>query len=208
MTLDTAAMLVADSDWLLSQDFPPNTVARIKELLAEATHLLESRPTYRKRWITAAIQHWMPLLDEGFDIGCDWAEAATHCWRCGCKRSLQRCHIVPKQLGGTLAPDNVMPLCADCHAEAPDTDDPADFLSWVKDTRNRGCYETYWPIRCWREAGLPPSASQEHVSAVLAKWTEMLPDSAGTHTTHVATSTKVALLKRAYHAIPTQACGP
>jgi HNH endonuclease len=205
MTLDTAAMLVADSDWLLSQDFPPETTAKIEELLEEAATFLAARPPYRKRWVTAAIQQWMPLLEEGQDIGCDWAEAHSHCWRCGCERSLQRCHMVPKALGGTLDPANVMPLCADCHAEAPDTDDPADFLAWVKDTRNRGNYESYWAVRCWNEASLPAPVSQQHCDAVLTKWIELLPDCANTHGTHLATSTKVALLKRAYHATPAQA---
>lgn len=179
-------------------DLPANTVARL-ESLAQAA---KSRPTYRKRWITAAIKHWMPLLDECSDIGCDWAEAATHCWRCGCARSLQRCHLIPKALGGTLEPENVMPLCADCHAEAPDTDDRNDFLAWVKKTRNRGCYESYWAERCWREAGIPLPASQKHADAVLLEWLCLIATSAGTHRTHLSTATKVALLKRAYASTP------
>ncbi len=173
------------------------TLARGKDS-AEAFKPAEGRPASRKRWIAAAIKHWEPLLEEGVDLGVDWAEADTHCWRCGCERSLQRCHLIPKALGGKLEPENLMPLCCDCHAESPDTDDPADFLAWLKESRNRGFYETYWALRCWREAGLPRLASEEEAAAVFQEWTRLLFKNAGTHATHMATSTKIMLLKRAY----------
>jgi hypothetical protein len=82
-------------------------------------------------WIQDAIRHWEPLIDES-DLGCDADEWHHRCWCCGNKRKLQRCHIVAKQFGGTLRPDNVIPLCAECHDEAPDVNDPQFMWDWLK----------------------------------------------------------------------------
>lgn len=45
--------------------------------------------------------------------------------------SLQRCHIIPKQLGGKDTVDNLFLLCPMCHEESPDTDSKEAFLRWV-----------------------------------------------------------------------------
>lgn len=153
-----------------------------------------------KKWVKAAINHWLPLLREGLDLGVDWAEADTHCWRCGCKSSLQRCHLVPKALGGPDHAANILPLCRDCHAEAPDTDSASDFLNWLKETRNKGAYETYWWVRCCTAAEIPRDEDPGLMSKVAFTWIDMLQNSAGIHATHMAFATKVALLKRAYTA--------
>lgn len=44
---------------------------------------------------------------------------------------LERCHIVPKSLGGNNAPDNLFLLCKSCHSKSPDTDCRDLFLNWV-----------------------------------------------------------------------------
>ena len=63
------------------------------------------------------------------------------CWACGkrveTKSDLQRCHIVPKSLGGREEASNYFLLCSDCHDEAPDTTNREAFLRWVyKKKRN------------------------------------------------------------------------
>lgn len=54
----------------------------------------------------------------------------TCCWRCHSKKNIQRCHIVPDSLGGDDAPYNMVLLCANCHAEAPNVSDPEIMWDW------------------------------------------------------------------------------
>jgi 5-methylcytosine-specific restriction endonuclease McrA len=101
------------------------------------------------------IEHWRTdrrLLDEAGFLP-DWGEPT--CWACDfgwngrydikhrkatwldCLRAwekapLQRCHIVPRSLGGSDHPANLFLLCAECHDLAPDTTDPRLFFRWVK----------------------------------------------------------------------------
>ena len=60
--------------------------------------------------IQSAVEYWSRRIDED-EISTDWREADTHCWRCGCQRNLERCHIVPHTLGGTDEPSNIVLLC-------------------------------------------------------------------------------------------------
>ena len=83
----------------------------------------------------------------------DWGEPG--CWACGfhygtkydIKRSnaswneilrcwegipLQRCHIIPRSLGGTTDPPNMFLMCRECHDLAPNTDIPEIFFEWVR----------------------------------------------------------------------------
>lgn len=89
------------------------------------------------------------------DIGVfiDWGEPS--CWACGfhygtkydIKRSnadwdeiflgwdrmpLQRCHIVPRSLGGTDDPSNLFLMCRECHDLAPNTAIADIFFQWVR----------------------------------------------------------------------------
>ena len=45
---------------------------------------------------------------------------------------LQRCHLTPRSLGGADTPDNLVPLCADCHRDAPDHVNPRWMLTWIR----------------------------------------------------------------------------
>lgn len=64
-------------------------------------------------------------------INVSWKDAQTHCWRCACKRNLQRCHIVPASLGGKDEPSNYVLLCQACHAEGPNVTDPDVMWDWI-----------------------------------------------------------------------------
>ena len=66
------------------------------------------------------------------------------CWRCGCERTTQRCHIVPSSLGGRDEPDNIVALCAMCHDEAPNVSDPRAMWEWIRETKNTGFYNAFW----------------------------------------------------------------
>lgn len=96
--------------------------------------------------------YWKDKLSElGFLI--DWGEPS--CWACGfhykakydIRRSdadwetllkgwekipLQRCHIVPRSLGGSDAADNLFLMCRECHDTAPNTSIPDLFFEWAR----------------------------------------------------------------------------
>ena len=76
---------------------------------------------------------------------------ADRCWSCGSnRRNLQKCHIVPKSLGGPNDPSNIVPLCPHCHDEAPDVKDPEVMWTWIATQQNglsglgMGRYEYLW----------------------------------------------------------------
>ena len=96
----------------------------------------------------AIFRAWKSWLDENC---IDWGEPC--CWACGefwwgrYDRSvelesdldkvwenapLERCHIVPRALGGTDDPENLFLLCTACHDHAPNTTSREGFLQWVK----------------------------------------------------------------------------
>jgi 5-methylcytosine-specific restriction endonuclease McrA len=83
----------------------------------------------------------------------DWGEPS--CWACGHfwngkydvtnskasmqqiykaweRAPLQRCHIIPRSLGGSSDPSNLYLMCAECHDLAPNTTEPEIFFAWVK----------------------------------------------------------------------------
>ena len=46
------------------------------------------------------------------------------------KSHLNRCHIIPKGLGGNYDVDNLFLMCPKCHAETPDVIYPKIFFAW------------------------------------------------------------------------------
>jgi len=97
-------------------------------------------------------EYWkdrLPVLG----IWIDWGEPG--CWACGfhygtrydIKRSdadwvtilscwneipLQRCHIVPRSLGGTKDVSNLFLMCRECHDLAPNTSFAEIFFEWAR----------------------------------------------------------------------------
>lgn len=86
----------------------------------------------------------------------DWGEPS--CWACNCFNGnldistkglsglnifrvwnhhnyLQRCHIVPKALGGCNCQANLVLLCQRCHKTSPDSRDAIHFVNWVKNKK-------------------------------------------------------------------------
>lgn len=62
----------------------------------------------------------------------------TKIWNYGKVRNiLNRCHIVPKALGGSDTADNLFLLCQDCHAKSPDTNNPKYFFQYIYNERKK-----------------------------------------------------------------------
>ena len=97
----------------------------------------------------AIVGYWSRYQDE-CGLSVDWAEAGERCWRCAHRRKLQRCHIVPRALGGSAQPSNLVLLCAQCHAEAPNVADASFMWVWLR-AHAVSFYDTYWQERGWRE---------------------------------------------------------
>lgn len=51
------------------------------------------------------------------------------CWN---SIPLQRCHIVPRSLGGTDEVANLFLMCRECHDPAPNTNIPEIFFDWAR----------------------------------------------------------------------------
>lgn len=97
-----------------------------------------------KTTIAQAVDYWSKRIDECV-LSVDWSEAHTHCWRCGCEKNLERCHIIPDSLGGEDAPHNIVLLCKRCHADGPNVTDPEIMWDWIR-AYSVPFYETFWTI--------------------------------------------------------------
>lgn len=98
------------------------------------------------------VSHWKDRLRD-LDIFIDWSEPS--CWACGFRYGrrydvaalsagweralrcwervpLQRCHIVPRSLGGGDHPSNLFLMCRECHDLAPNTAIKDIFFEWVR----------------------------------------------------------------------------
>lgn len=102
-----------------------------------------------KTTIQEAKNYWQQIVDE-CDLSVDWSEADTHCWRCGCKKDLERCHIIPDSLEGKDEPSNIVLLCKRCHADGPNVRDSEIMWDWIKAYRTP-FYETFWSIQGMKE---------------------------------------------------------
>lgn len=112
-------------------------------------------PKYEDRTMpkkSEVFEYWKErIFDLGFFI--DWGEPS--CWACGEfwngryditnssasykrilkvweKVPLQRCHIIPRSLGGSNKPSNLFLMCKECHDLAPNTSIPEIFFQWVR----------------------------------------------------------------------------
>lgn len=97
-----------------------------------------------KTTIGEIVDYWM-RHEEECGLSVDWAEAHERCWRCGCKRGLQRCHIVPHALGGEDAPSNLVLLCGRCHLDNPNVADTEVMWDWIR-AYGVSFYDTFWNI--------------------------------------------------------------
>lgn len=90
------------------------------------------------------VVYWKRHEDE-CGLSVDWAEAHERCWRCGCEKNLERCHIIPDSLGGKDEPSNLVLLCKRCHADGPNVGDPEIMWDWIR-AYGVPFYDTFWTI--------------------------------------------------------------
>lgn len=95
--------------------------------------------------IPEIVDYWVKHADES-ELSVDFAEAHERCWRCGCRRRLERCHIVPDSLGGEDTPSNFVILCRRCHLDNPNVADPEIMWDWLR-AYGVPLYDTFWTIQ-------------------------------------------------------------
>ncbi|MCM3294030.1 HNH endonuclease [Paenibacillus sp. MER 180] len=88
------------------------------------------------------VDYWFSRVDE-CGLSVDTSEAHKRCWRCGCEKSLERCHIIPASLGGEDAASNLVLLCKRCHIENPNIADPEIMWDWLR-AYGTTFYDTFW----------------------------------------------------------------
>ena len=95
------------------------------------------------------VDYWFSRIDE-CGLSVDASEAHERCWRCGCEKSLERCHIVPYSLGGKDEPSNFVLLCKRCHIDNPNLSDPEIMWDWIR-AYGVPLYDTFWDLLGMRE---------------------------------------------------------
>lgn len=95
------------------------------------------------------VDYWQKHVHEE-DLSIDFAEAGERYWRCGCERNLERCHIIPRSLGGEDVPSNYVLLCKRCHLDNPNVADPEIMWDWLR-AYEVSFYDTFWQIQGLKE---------------------------------------------------------
>lgn len=75
--------------------------------------------------------YWQKNIDDGL-TSITFDKATTHCWRCGVKKRLDRCHIIPHSKAGEDCPSNFILLCKHCHFDNPNLDNVSIIWDWLK----------------------------------------------------------------------------
>lgn len=126
---------------------------KIEKLEKEIYRLKQTRKRKKRKSIKTSkkeiVEYWESKQDE-CGLGVDWAEAEERCWRCGYKRRLQRCHIIPDSLGGKDEPSNLVLLCERCHIDAPNVESETFMWDWIR-ANGTSFYDTFWNIRAQKE---------------------------------------------------------
>lgn len=91
------------------------------------------------------VDYWAEHVSEA-GLSIDFSEADKRCWRCGCQRTLERCHIVPDSLGGEDTPSNFVLLCKRCHLDNPNVADPQIMWDWLH-AYAVSFYDTFWQLQ-------------------------------------------------------------
>ena len=61
--------------------------------------------------------------------------------------NLDRAHIIPDSLGGSIEVSNFLLLCKDCHKQAPNTKSPELMFAWVKNKKRNDEFDIYANIQ-------------------------------------------------------------
>jgi len=102
--------------------------------------------------VAEIVAYWSRHENES-GLAVDWAEAHKRCWACGrkkWKRNFDRCHIIPRSLGGSDSAENLVLLCPRCHKQAPNVNDPSFMWFWLR-SRAVPFYDTEWIVSGFEE---------------------------------------------------------
>lgn len=77
------------------------------------------------------VEAWSNEIESG-SVNVTLKNAHTTCWRCGVKKRLDRCHIVPHSKGGADVPNNFVLLCKHCHFDNPNLDRVDVIWDWLR----------------------------------------------------------------------------
>lgn len=122
-----------------------------------------------------------------------WPEGRL--WSLWNQSGLERCHLVPRMLGGADTPENLVLLCNECHHEAPDVGDPSYMLDWM--TRRESKFARISPLmtKAIEDAGLG-----DEIERLSSDWTllqeitdEVLKTWVGLHGSRISTGTQVSV---------------
>jgi HNH endonuclease len=118
-------------------------------------------------------EYWKERIFD-LDFFIDWGEPS--CWACGEfwngryditnpkasyekilevweKAPLQRCHIIPRSLGGSNETSNLFLMCKECHDLAPNTSIPEIFFQWAR-KQNFSERHVYQMQQCMKAFGI------------------------------------------------------
>lgn len=95
---------------------------------------------------------------------------------------LERCHIIPRSLGGSDNPENLFLLCRECHDDAPDITSKKFFLMWAEKTPH--CVSTFFKRLDELCALYLPTTEIEQLGKTISskEFNEWLKKNAGIHT--------------------------
>lgn len=153
-------------------------------------------------------RHWEDHLNE---LGISPSDFETpNCFACGkssySKKSwsncrMQRCHIIPRALGGSSSAGNFLLLCNSCHEAAPDINDRELVLRWVRERKIHIFYELRAIDDAFEQFGYPDWQNHEGVREIInSKFPDLLSTDPtkekqwSTHGSEVSHSTWVALV--------------
>jgi 5-methylcytosine-specific restriction endonuclease McrA len=125
----------------MSKKRAPNTAARQPWAMTKRAPIKSS--------VDDIVDYWTRRECES-GLSVDWAEAHERCWRCSRKTRLEKCHIIPDALDGADSPNNLIPLCARCHREAPNVSDPTFTWIWLRRYAVT-FYDADWIVRGYEE---------------------------------------------------------
>lgn len=133
----------------------------------------------------------------------NWPEGRL--WGLWNRSGLERCHLVPRALGGPDCRENLVLLCNECQHDAPDVGDPKYMLDWM--TRRESKFARMGPLieEAVEVAGLNDELERlhrDHPSLVLEVTNEVLREGwVGIHGSRISpgtiTSVAVGVLRRA-----------
>lgn len=85
------------------------------------------------------VKYWCTRKSES-GLSVDWYDADVRCWKCAedVGERLQKCHIIPRALGGSDDASNLVLLCAGCHRLAPNIGNAEALWTWLY--ADAGCY--------------------------------------------------------------------